>query len=497
MLEQLEQKDPLLVNDDLQNKIDRISVNLERFHSILTVINLGVILQGPNAEALVCNDSALRMLDIEEEEIIGKQAYELGQWAIHRDGSRFPPEDFPVYKALKDFKAVHNVLIGFLRPLKKDIIWLSINDDLIFNQDGSIKYVICSMLDVSDQIRTEMELKFSEDKWRFALEGNGDGVWDWDIKCSKTYYSKSYLQMLGFSNKDLITENLWEDKIHPEDRERVIKRLNDHISGSDSRPYSIEFRMLCKDGTYKWILARGKIMSRDLDGTPTRMIGTHTDISESKRALALLHQSLIEKDVLLSEIHHRVKNNMAVVSGLLSLQEGYLNDSATKALFVESQNRIKTMALIHEKLYQSDDFTHIGFDGYIRDLVQTIEYSYGSLSKTIHVQTEIFHAYLDLNTAVPCALILNELLSNAYKHAFTDKNNGTIIISFIKEEEIFYLIVSDNGKGVDLSKIKNSQSLGFTLVQALVKQIKAELTISSERGTRIQIKFKVPAPIAP
>lgn len=494
MQDQLEQNNPLLFIDDLQNKVDRLSVNIERFHSILTVINLGVILQGPNAEALVCNDSALRMLDIEEEEIIGKQALELGQWAIHRDGSRFPPEEFPVYRSLKEHKAVHNVLIGFLRPLKKDIIWLSINDDLVFNSDGSIKYVICSMQDISDQIRTEMELKFSEDKWRFALEGNGDGVWDWDIKHSKTQYSKSYLHMLGFQSKELGYENLWEDKLHPDDKGYVLNRLKDHISGVDTRPYSLEFRLQCKDQSYKWILARGKIMSRDLDGTPTRMIGTHTDISESKKAENLLKQSLIEKDVLLAEIHHRVKNNMAVVSGLLNLQEGYLPDGSSKDLFIESQNRIKTMALIHEKLYQSEDFTNIGFDGYIQDLIQTIEYSYSSLSNRISVQTEIFHAFLNLNIAVPCALILNELLSNAYKHAFKEEENGLIIISFLKEGDQFSLIVKDNGRGIDVGILKSSHSLGFTLVRALVKQIKADITIESNRGTTISILFKASSP---
>ncbi len=487
----MEQIDPLYEIDDLQNKLDRISSNLERYHSILTVINLGIILQNKYSEALICNESALRMLDIQEEEIIGKQAYELGKRAIHRDGSRFPPEDFPVYKALKDYKSVHNILIGFLRPLKKDIIWLNINDDLVFDHDGSIKYAICSMQDVSDQIKTEIELKFSEDKWRFALEGNGDGVWDWDIKNSKTNYSKSYLQMLGFSNKDAVGENFWESRIHPDDKESFFIGLNGYLLDVNSKPYSGEFRLKCKDGSFKWILARGKIMSRDGQGAPIRMIGTHTDISKSKKAEELLKQSLLEKDILLSEIHHRVKNNMAVVSGLLSLHDSYTEDDTIKSLLLESQNRIKTMALIHEKLYQSEDFTHIGFDGYIQDLIQTIEYSYGSNDKTIQVQTEILHAFLDLNTAVPCALILNELLSNAYKHAFKDLKTGIIKISFIKQKDEFTLEVKDNGRGIDIQQLKTSDSLGFTLIQALVKQIKAELSILGENGTQISIRFKV------
>lgn len=487
---------PVEVYDELKRKIDLLSINSERLQSILKVVSLGVMLHGPDTEMLVCNEMALNMHDMEEEELMGKTIQQLSLVVINRDGYHLKPEEFPVYQALQTLRPVHNILLGFIRPRRKDVIWLSVNDDIVFHADGSVKYVISSMIDISEQIRTEIELKSSEDKWKFALEGNGDGVWDWDIVENKGIYSNSYLEMLGYESTEFNEPPDWERRLHPQDRLTVLKALYDHVNGVNLKPFSIEYRILCKDGTYKWILGRGKVMSRDVHGIGTRMIGTHMDISESKKAEELLRQSLSEKDVLLSEIHHRVKNNMAVVSGLLNLQEDYFVDDHSRSLFLESQNRIKSMALIHEKLYESENFSSIGFESYIRDLIQTIEYSYNDSQKTIFIETEVVNGFLDLKNAVPCALILNELLSNVYKHAFRNRVSGKVIIRFINTGDEYLMEVADDGRGMNIHLLKTKGSLGYILIESLVKQLKGTLEMSSaeEKGSRLSIRFKATMP---
>lgn len=488
---------PLEIYDDLKLKVEMLSINSERLQSILKVVNLGVMLHGPDTEMLVCNEMALSMHDMVEEDLLGKTIEEIKMPVINREGHHLKPCEFPVCQALNTLRPVHNFLIGFIRPRLKDVIWLSVNDDIVFHPDGTVKYVISSMMDISEQIRTEIELKSSEDKWKFALEGNGDGVWDWDIVGNKGIYSNSYLEMLGFAYEEFNEPPNWEMRLHPQDRLPVLKALYDHVNGVNLKPFSIEYRMLCKDGSYKWILGRGKVMSRDLYGIGTRMIGTHMDISESKKAEELLRQSLNEKDVLLSEIHHRVKNNMAVVSGLLNLQEDYFVDDHSRSLFLESQNRIKSMALIHEKLYESENFSSIGFESYIRDLIQTIEYSYNDLNKTIFIETEVVNGFLDLKNAVPCALILNELLSNVYKHAFKDRISGKVIIRFINTGDEYLMEVADDGRGMNLKILKTNGSLGYILIESLVKQLKGTLEMSSsvEHGSRLSIRFKATMPV--
>ncbi len=498
MIAPLQTATPIEMFQELSRKIDQLSLNSERLQSILRVVNLGIMLHGPGTEMLVCNETALKLLDVAEADLLNKDINDLSLVVVNREGIRILPEDFPVCQSLKTRRSVHNVLMGFVRPQKRDIIWISVSDDPVFHADGTVKYVISSMIDISEQVRTENELKSSEDKWKFALEGNGDGVWDWDIKANKTTYSSSYLEMLGYTVQDFAQTGDWERKIHHEDRQMVLKALFDHVNGVSLKPYRLEYRILCKDGSYRWIMARGKVMSRDETGTGTRMIGTHMDISDTRHAEELLRQSLHEKDILLSEIHHRVKNNMAVVSGLLNLQEDYFIDEHSKSLFLESQNRIKSMALIHEKLYESDNFSYIGFEPYIRDLIQTIEYSYNDIQKTICIETEVVNGFLDLKNAVPCALILNELLSNVYKHAFKNRSTGKVLIRFINSENDYLMEVEDDGVGMDILSMRKKGSLGYILVESLVKQLKGTLEMSSTpgQGSRSSIKF-ISKPLAP
>lgn len=491
MIAPLQSVIPTRVFDELNRKIEQLSLNSERLQSILKVVNLGIMLHGPGTEMLVCNETALKLLDIQEASILGKTIYELEQIVVDREGIRIDPATFPVCQSLSSRLPVHDVLMGVVRPLKKDIIWFCVSDDPVFHSDGRIKYVISSMIDITEQVRTENALKSSEAKWKFALEGNGDGVWDWDIGDDKCTYSSSYLEMLGYTTEEFSRTSHWESKLHPEDKRLVLQTLANHVNGTSLKPYRLEYRIQCKDGSYKWILGRGKVMSRDENGIGTRMIGTHMDISDSRLAEELLRQSLNEKDILLSEIHHRVKNNMAVVSGLLNLQEDYFTDDHSRSLFLESQNRIKSMALIHEKLYESDDFSYIGFESYIRDLIQTIQYSYSDFQKAICIETEVIEGFLDLKNAVPCALILNELLSNVYKHAFKGRTRGLVIIRFINEGQHYLMEVQDDGVGMDTTMMKRKGSLGYTLVESLVKQLKGSFEMTSQpgQGTRSSIKF--------
>lgn len=212
-------------------------------------------------------------------------------------------------------------------------------------------------------------------------------------------------------------------------------------------------------------------------------------IEERRKSEKEIKEALTEKNVLISELHHRVKNNLAIISGLFSLK---LNDNLhedAKNVLLESRNRVRSMALIHNLLYKSESLTEVNFNEYAMELIKEINASYTTVSNSIKVNTRINNVFLNVNTAIPCGLILNELLTNCYKHAFKDKQDGQIDIMFVNENSIVKMIVKDNGSGLPLNYNKK-QSLGVTVIEALTEQLDGKFNFSNDNGTCFEMNFK-------
>ncbi|MDD5154318.1 MAG: histidine kinase dimerization/phosphoacceptor domain -containing protein [Desulfovibrionales bacterium] len=218
----------------------------------------------------------------------------------------------------------------------------------------------------------------------------------------------------------------------------------------------------------------------------------NVDITERKRAEEQIRASLREKEVLLKEIHHRVKNNLQVISSLLRLQSQYVQDKGDVEIFKESQNRIKSMALVHEKLYQSKDLASINFHEYVSLLVNGLFRSYGVNTDKITLKTDIEDIMLGVDVAIPCGLIINELVSNSLKYAFPEDKEGGIKITLrTLDEGAMELTVADNGVGLPGDwDLTNSGSLGLKLVKILTDQIDGQIDLDRSEGTKFRIDFK-------
>lgn len=211
-----------------------------------------------------------------------------------------------------------------------------------------------------------------------------------------------------------------------------------------------------------------------------------------KNRTFLIEQQRDEKEVLLKEIHHRVKNNMQVISSLLNIQSSYMKDPKTLALFKEARNRIRSMGLIHEKLYQSNDLMHINFQDYIMVLTNDIIETY-AIDCDIFLDVKIDPIKFEIDALIPLGLLLNEILSNALKYAFVGKKKGRIKIHLIYSEvnELYTLTVGDNGKGMDHNALETeTESLGIELIKIFVEQIDGTITLAHDEGTEYTIKFK-------
>ncbi len=214
------------------------------------------------------------------------------------------------------------------------------------------------------------------------------------------------------------------------------------------------------------------------------------DITERKNANDKLKQALNEKELLLKEVYHRVKNNLQVVSSLINLQAANVKNDATGDLLKQSADRIKAMALLHEKLYQSKDLAKIDFKGYISSLVDHLLFGYGTHSSKIALNLRVDEVYLNVDTAIPCGLIINELLSNALKHAFPGDRHGKIDIDFTRGRGELMLVIADDGVGLpDQLDIYKSASLGLQLVNTLTNQLIGQMTVDRSQGTVFTLHF--------
>lgn len=213
-------------------------------------------------------------------------------------------------------------------------------------------------------------------------------------------------------------------------------------------------------------------------------------LKEREIAEKTIKQTIAEKDILLTELHHRVKNNLAVIAGLFSLKLDSIKNEEAREVLLESRNRVRSMALIHNRLYKASNFANVNFEEYIHELVNEIKLSYPAIANSIALNTHISNITLNVNTAIPCGLILNELLSNCYKHAFKGKTNGSIYISFSKHGDKIHLVVKDNGIGLK-PDYEKSESLGITVIQSLCEQLEGQCEYAVEDGTRFTLIFDI------
>ncbi len=333
-------------------------------------------------------------------------------------------------------------------------------------------------------------IRESKENLELALKGAELGMWSMNVEDKSLTVDEGWKNILGYAGDNVpkTTEEL-KKIIHPDDFEKLQKLLESHLGGK-IKSVDAEHRIKHFDGRWLWVLSRGKIFKSDSENFPTKISGTIHDITERKEAQLEIEENLRTKEILLREIHHRVKNNLQVISSLLNLQSRKIEDNKALEAFTDSVSRIKTMSRIHSHLYMSDDYASIDFGRYTRKLVSDLVQSFkGSGGIDIDFEMAEFSAGIDF--AIPFGLIINELVCNALLHAFPDNSGGKIrIILKDKGEGNYIFSVSDNGKGLpeDFNPY-DTESLGMKILYTLTTQIDGELSHSSGKGTTWELKF--------
>ena len=306
------------------------------------------------------------------------------------------------------------------------------------------------------------------------------------------------LDLLGYKEKEIIGQSI--GMLIREEKEEgqakvgttVAKRkiLMDLLKNGVVNNFEMNY--LTKDEKKIPVIFSGSVV-KDKKGKIVNIVCVAKDITELKQAKEKIKASLREKEVLLREIHHRVKNNLQVISSLLILQSKQISGKKNQELFQESQNRVKSMALIHEKLYQSQDLASINFKEYLNTLIIGLFRSYQSHSSHVELKVNVEDITLGIDSAIPCGLIINELISNSLKYAFPNGREGVISVALrsLNKKDV-ELAVSDNGIGMpeDLD-FRNTKSLGLHLVTILAEdQLEGEIKLSRDKGTEFRIKLR-------
>lgn len=497
---------------DVTNQVlvdEELRETKEYLNNLITYANAPIIVWDPQFRITLFNRAFEKLTGRKAKEVIGKQLD-----ILFHDHDIAPAMDL-IGKTV-DGERWESVEIPILHinGTIKTVLW---NSAYILDSDGkSIVSTIAQGQDITDRKKIESEFRIrateyeklnetlNEEIWQrnisditlkktlsllnASLESTADGIFVVDNHGKITSYNQNFASMWNISR----------DILESGDAEKVLIHLLPQLKNPED--FSANIDIFQSDPTHESFdmieFIDGKIFERYskpqiIGDSVVGRVWSFRDVTDRKHAERKLVASLHEKDVLLREIHHRVKNNLQLVSGLLDMTRMRTKDKSTYGILTDMMLKIQTMAQIHTRLYESKQFGKIDIADQIRDQVKALSNIYSSKVHEISCEIQSNEVFLPVDLALPCALVVNEILSNAYKHAFTGRNDGTIKISVLQENENISISVRDDGIGIpDSCDINLSNSLGVKLIRTLIQhQLKGSLTIHKDQGTEFLFAF--------
>ncbi|MHB8094989.1 MAG: PAS domain S-box protein [Candidatus Aminicenantales bacterium] len=364
----------------------------------------------------------------------------------------------------------------------------STNSHLYYDEQGRPLGVEGVLYDITDRKKSEEALRESEARFRAVFEQSPDAM-SLSLRDRHIFVNPAYLELFGYGSNAELAGRSFAELIAPQDRPKAVAEFDRWMDAGEGTVYA-ELHGLRKNGS----LFDGEIhlSAYSLRGE-THVVGLIRDISERKRAEEQIRAALEEKNILLREIHHRVNNNLQIISSLLNLQMRRVENPDLREMMQESQHRIRSIAGVHEQLYKSGDLSKIDFAGYLQSLVAHLFHAYRIDTNRIRPDIDLEPVFLNIETAIPAGLITTELVTNALKHAFPGAKRGILRVGLSRlGPDGFRLVVADDGIGfpADLD-ITTTESLGLQIVNLLIKQVEGDLRVDRAGGTAFTIEFKL------
>lgn len=451
--------------------------SVESFQDLFDSVSDAIYIQDKDGRFLEVNQGAVDMYGYDQAFFIGKTPEALaapGKVDLVKMRERFKkaldgtPQSFEWWGKRKN---------GEVFP--KEMV---VNPGKYFGED----VVITIARDISERYKAEEELRKNEEMFRQLFQNAPIAISLMDKRQDIKMVNSAFEEAFGYKQEEIIGLNI--DKfLVPDEEEQTAEQLSSTVF--EGKTVHDNGRRLRKDGSLIDVLIYGLPVL--VDEKTVAIYGIYVDITDRKQAEEKVRKSLKEKEVLLAEIHHRVKNNLAVITGLLELQAYNTNSEEATDVLKASQMRVNSIALIHEKLYQNEDLSEISFDVYIEQLTDVIVSSLRSSHTDVSIDIEAEPVKLTINQAIPCGLMLNEIITNAYKHAFPDREEGQIDISLTKDGDEIKMTIQDDGRGIpDDIALENPTSLGIKLIRTLSTQLEGRADFTNEDpGMKFTIQF--------
>ena len=446
---------------------------------ILSTMSNFLIILNTQKKIVLVNQSALNLLNYKREDLIGKSSSLIfrlkeGVWDIFQNINLDEIGQVKTFET--EIKSSENKFI----PVLMSVSLIKINENEPLG-------LVCIGSDLTKEKEIKKALKESEILYSTLIKTDPDAIITTDLNGKISYTSKQTLEMYGYENKDeLIGISIFDlvaDAYKEKAKEDMEKTKNENVLRN------LEYNFVKKNGD-QFIGEWNAAVIKNPENKPTAFMITARDITHHKNIEVQMQASIQEKNVLLKEIHHRVKNNLQIISSLLNLQSRYIEDEKAYEVFKESQNRVKSMAMVHEKLYQTGNFAELSVAEYLEGLIENIYSSYGVNIDRIKMEINAENIFLDINTSIPCFLLINEVITNCIKHAFPDGRSGTIIIDFKKLNDKHIIRIQDDGIGLpDDFNINQTNTLGMQLITSLTSQLDGELEVTSNNGAEFKVTF--------
>jgi len=435
--------------EELQNNHRALSAKEAEQRNLLQRLHSGVIVHGPDSKIIFSNERASELLGLSEDQMHGKVAIDPAWRFVNEAGNHLSVKEFPVSQVLATRQALKEMTLGVQVPGKKRLVWLLVSAFPEFDIDEKLLRIVVNFHDIT-------RLREADERWRFALEGSGDGIWDRNVETNSVVYSNRYLEMLGYSEGDFVgTQEEWEALVHPEDLERVLE-IQRYQQESPKGMFNAEYRIKCKNGTYKWIYARGMVVSRGADGQIIRIVGTHTDISELKEAESKIwHQANFDPltglpnrrlfyDRLSIELQKTHRDEEVIALLFIDLDHfKEVNDTlghhVGDKLLIEAASRIKRTVRDYDTVARlgGDEFTVILVNqSKVESIGEVASKLIDRLSEPYDLETQ--DTYLSASIGIALfpndAASINDLVKNADQAMYAAKAAGRKCFRFFTKE---------------------------------------------------------------
>ena len=399
---------------------------------------------------------------------------------MFRDGQELRPEEMPVQLSSAG-KTVRNFEFDFLYP-GGEVRHVLGNATPLLDDSGNPRGSVSAFIDITDRRQAEdtvlSEKKKAEETLSLlnaALDSTAEGIYVVDLARKITSYNQNFIALWNMNRSVLMSGDDRNVSAFLQEQVKNPQEFLDQVLELYTYPERESFAMVeLKDGRIFEQHSKPQKMRDDIIGR----VWSYRDVTDRRHAEEKVLASLHEKETLIREIHHRVKNNLQIISGLLDMTRMRTTDSTTNSILTDMMMKIKTMAQIHTRLYESKQFDKINMGSQIRDQVTDLSSIYGRSGAEIQSEINVQDVYLPVDQAIPCALVVNEILSNAFKHAFKGKKHGNLSVAVTREPDLVRIVVRDDGVGIPRDvDVNKTTSLGLKLIRSLVLQLNGSVSI--------------------